>query len=469
MTNQPEPLRRETDSLGDIEIAPGALWGIHTQRALNNFPATGRRVPLVLIGSIAVVKHACAVTNAELGFLKRDTVQAIVKACAKICEGGPEIEKQFPLDALQGGAGTSTNMNVNEVIANLALIELGHTPGEYAHVHPLHHVNLHQSTNDVYPTALRIAAIAGVRNLSNAFAKLQGAFQAKETEFQAIPKMGRTELQPAVPMTLGQEFSAFAEAIARDRWRTFKCEERLRLVNIGGTAIGTGLTAPRAFIFRIIEVLRGLTGMGLSRNENVIDATANADAFVEVSGILKASAANLAKIAGDLRLLHFLGEIALPPLQAGSSIMPGKINPVMTECVLQVAMAARANDAIITDCAAHGTLQINEFLPLLAYALLDTIAMLETTARALTKHVGAITADTARCAAYLADSPTLVTAFLPKIGYERAEALSQDYVTARASDPKLTLRAFLAIHLGQSLVDEVLAAPNLIKLGHTET
>jgi aspartate ammonia-lyase len=209
--------------------------------------------------------------------------------------------------------------------------------------------------------------------------------------------------------------------------------------------------------------------MGLSRGENVIDATANADAFVEVSGILKASAANLAKIAGDLRLLHFLGEIALPPLQAGSSIMPGKINPVMTECVLQVAMAARANDTIITDCAAHGTLQINEFLPLLAYALLDTIAMLDATARALTKHVGGITADAARCAAYLADSPTLITAFLPKIGYERAEALSQDYVTARASDPKLTLRAFLATHLGQSLVDEVLAAPNLIKLGHTES
>lgn len=461
-----EPNRQEQDALGTVEIPADALWGVHTQRALNNFPNTGRCVPYVLIGSIAVVKQAAAVTNAELGFIKRDVADAIVTACGQVCEGGAEMERHFPLDALQGGAGTSTNMNVNEVIANLALRALKKPLGDYKTVHPLLHVNLHQSTNDVYPTALRIAAIAGVRQLADAFAKLQGAFQDKEAAFQGIAKMGRTELQPAVPMTLGQEFSAYAEAIARDRWRTFKCEERLRLVNLGGTAIGTGLTAPRAFIFRVIEVLRALTGMGLSRNENVIDATANADAFVEVSGILKASAANLGKIAADLRLLHFLGEIALPPLQAGSSIMPGKINPVMTEAVMQVAMAARANDAIVTDCAAHGTLQINEFMPLLAWALLDTMAMLESAARAFTQHIAGITADAARCAAHLADSPTLVTAFLPKIGYERAEELAKEFVAARSQDPQLTLRVFLSEKLGPQVVDEVLAAPNLVKLGH---
>jgi aspartate ammonia-lyase len=405
------------------------------------------------------------VTNAELGHLKRDAADAIIAACAEVCEGGA-MERQFPLDALQGGAGTSTNMNLNEVIANLALAHLGKAPGDYASVHPLHHVNLHQSTNDVYPTALRIAAIAGVRRLADSFAKLQGAFQEKETAFQAIPKMGRTELQPAVPMTLGQEFSAFAEAIARDRWRTFKCEERLRLVNLGGTAIGTGLTAPRAFIFRVIEVLRALTGMGLARSENVIDGTANADAFVEVSGILKASAANLSKIAADLRLLHFLGEIALPPLQAGSSIMPGKINPVMTESVMQIAMAVRANDAVIAECAAHGTLQINEYMPLLAFTLLESLEMLNSAARAFTKHVAAIEADAARCAAYLSDSPTLVTAFLPKIGYERAEVLAKEYAVAKAGKPELSLREFLVSRLGHGIVDEVLSAPNLIKLGH---
>jgi aspartate ammonia-lyase len=462
------PARTERDSLGEMVIAPDALWGIHTERALHNFKFSKRRVPTALITAIATVKHAAALANAELGYLDRDIANAIVAACVEVCEGGAVMEAQFPLDALQGGAGTSTNMNVNEVVANLALKHLKKPLGDYGSVHPLHHVNLHQSTNDVYPTALRIAAIAGVRRLSGAMAKLQGALQAKETAFQGIAKMGRTELQAAVPMTLGQEFSAFAEAIARDRWRTFKCEERLRLVNIGGTAIGTGITAPRRYIFRVIEVLRALTGMGLSRSENVIDATANADAFVEVSGILKASATNFSKIAGDLRLLHFLGEIALPPLQAGSSIMPGKINPVMMEAVMQASMAVRANDAVVTDCAAHGTLQINEFMPLLAFSLLESIDVLEACALAFAGHVAGIQANAERCAAHLAGSPTLLTAFLPQIGYERAEALAKDYVIAKAQDPALTLRAFLFEKLDEATVNEVLSAQSLLKLGHTD-
>ena len=326
--NQPKKeknkVRHEKDALGDVEVDTNALWGIHTFRAIGNFSLSHRRVPYPLIAALSTVKRAAAMTNHELGFLDKKITDAIIVACDRVCDGCEDIRASFPLDALQGGAGTSTNMNVNEVIANLALKELGHNPGEYEIVHPIHHINLHQSTNDVYPTALKIAAIAGVRRLSDTMSKLQGAFQAKEKEFQGILKMGRTELQSAVPMTLGQEFSAFAEGIGRDRWRTFKCEERLRLVNLGGTAIGTGITAPRTYIFRVIEVLRSLTGMGLSRNENVIDGTANADAFVEVSGILKASASTLSKIAGDLRLLHFIGEISLPELQAGSSIMPGK-------------------------------------------------------------------------------------------------------------------------------------------------
>ena len=456
--------RREHDALGTLDIPRDCLWGIHTERALRNFPATGRSVPFALISAIAVVKHAAAATNAELGYLRKEVADAIVWACGSISEGGSAAH--FPLDALQGGAGTSTNMNVNEVVANLALGKLGRAPGDYETVHPLHHVNLHQSTNDVYPTALRIAAIEGVRRLSAAMAALQGALQAKEAAFQAVVKLGRTEMQAAVPMTLGQEFSAFAEAVARDRWRTFKCEERLRLVNIGGTAIGTGLTAPRDYIFRIIEVLRALTGMGLSRNENVIDATANADAFVEVSGILKASAANLSKIAGDLRLLHFLGEIALPPLQAGSSIMPGKVNPVMTEAVMQIAAAVRANDTVIADCAAHGTLQINEFLPLVAWALLDSIAMLDNAARALARHVEAIAADAECCDRLLSDSPSLLTAFLPRLGYDAAEALVNEFAAARAADPCLGLRAFLSFRLGSAVVDDILSPPHLIKLGY---
>lgn len=463
-----EAARIEHDALGGIEIAAGCLWGIHTERARRNFPSTGRRVPNALINALVTVKHAAAITNCELGYISEDIAGAIAAACGRIGEGGPEMAAHFPLDALQGGAGTSTNMNVNEVIANLALEHLGRPHGDYVTIHPLDHVNLHGSTNDLYPTALRIAAIDGVRSLSGSLAKLQGAFQAKETAFGSILKIGRTELQPAVPMTLGQEFSAFAEAVARDRWRTFKCEERLRMVNIGGTAIGTGLTAPRDYIFRVIEVLRALTGMGLARNENVVDGTANADAFVEVSGILKACAANLAKIAADLRLLHFLGEIALPPLQAGSSIMPGKVNPVMAENVMQLALAVRADDMMVTECAARGTLQINEYMPMIAWALLDAIALLDVGAFALTGHVAAIEPSLTRCAAYLDDSPALVTAFLPYLGYERALGLLQDYERAHQSAPTLTLRLYLTEALGEALVNEVLSVQNLVRLGYVK-
>jgi aspartate ammonia-lyase len=460
--------RTERDALGQIDLSADCLWGIHTERARINFRVSERRVPFALIAALATVKRAAAVANGELGYLSGEIAEAISYACGYICDGGADVRAAFPLDAMQGGAGTSTNMNVNEVIANLALRYLGRACGDYVVVHPLHHVNLHQSTNDVYPTALRVAAIAGVRALSEALAKLQGALQEKEKAFDGILKMGRTEMQAAVPMTLGREFSAFAEAISRDRWRSFKCEERLRLVNLGGTAIGTGLTAPKRYIFRVVEVLRSLTGMGLSRNENAVDATANADAFVEVSGILKAAATNLTKIAGDLRLLHFLGEIALPPLQAGSSIMPGKINPVMTEAVMQVGLAVRANDMTVAECAAHGTLQIDEFLPLLAFSLLESIEMLTGAAAALAEHVGGIAANADVCARHLFDSPTLIAAFIPHIDYATAESLAHEFAAARENDPHTDLKRFLAAKLGPDLVSQVLATPYLIGLGYKD-
>jgi aspartate ammonia-lyase len=460
--------RIERDALGEMELPAACLWGIHTARAKQNFSLSGRQVPFSLIAAIAIVKQAAAATNAELGYLPKDIAEAIVAACAEICADGPEIRAQFPLDALQGGAGTSTNMNVNEVVANLALRKLGKAPGDYAVVHPLHHVNLHQSTNDVYPTAMRVAAIAGLRHLSESLAQLQGALQAKEKEFSGILKMGRTELQMAVPMTLGQEFSAFAEAIARDRWRTFKCEERLRLVNLGGTAIGTGITAPTRFIFRVIEVLRALTGMGISRGENPVDATANADAFVEVSGILKAAAANFSKIAADLRLLHFLREITLPPLQAGSSIMPGKVNPVMAEAMMEVGFLVRSNDALVGECAAHGTLQINEFLPLIAVTLLETVSVLDGAALAFARHIGGIVANPETCAAHFYDNPTLITALIPHVDYETASQLAKAYVEARVVDKSLDLRDFLKQKLDAKLVDRVFSASYLTGFGHKD-
>jgi len=292
-------MRSEEDFLGKKELPDNVYWGIHTEWARHNFPISGYPVSLSLVRALALVKQACCLANTE----------------SEIAAG--RLSDQFPLDALQGGAGTSVNMNINEVIANRALEMLGLPRGAYEHVHPLRDVNMHQSTNDVFPTAIRIAAIYDLRELSEETARLQGVFQGKEREFARIVKIGRTELQEAIPITLGAEFSAFAEAVSRDRWRTFKCEERLRVVNLGGTAVGTGLAAPRDYIFLVIEKLREITGLGLARGENIMGETANADAFVEVAGILKAQAVSLVKIANDLRLLHFTGEIALPPLAGG--------------------------------------------------------------------------------------------------------------------------------------------------------
>ncbi len=366
--------RIEKDQLGEMNIPKEAYYGIHTARAMDNFKISGRTVNSSLIKTIALVKKAAAETNHELKYLTDNKVKAIVTVCDEIIDGG--LTGEFLVDALAGGAGTSVNMNLNEVIANRAIEILGGKKGEYSVVDPFKDVNLHQSTNDVYPTALKIACIYSLRTLSAKITALQGAFQRKEKEFAAIIKIGRTEMQEAVPITLGFEFSAFAEAVGRDRWRTFKSEERLRVVNLGGTAVGTGMGAPKSYIFQVIEKLRALSGLGISRNENVMDSTANTDSFVEVSGIMKAHAVNLIKIADDLRLLNLLGEIKLPEVQAGSSIMPGKINPVIAEAVIQTGLKVIANDGIVTAASTRGTLQINEFMPVIADAILETLDLL---------------------------------------------------------------------------------------------
>jgi aspartate ammonia-lyase len=385
---------------------------------------------------------------------------AIITACDEIADGG--LADQFPVDALQGGAGTSTNMNINEVIANRVIEILGGQKGDYGLIHPLEDVNRHQSTNDVYPTAIKIAAIFGLRALSQAVSELQGAFQDREQAFGAIVKIGRTEMQEAVPRTMGAEFSAFAEAISRDRWRTFKCEERLRVVNLGGTAIGTGLTAPQDYIFLVIEKLREVTGLGLARGENLVGETANADPFAEVSGILKAHGATLIKISGDLRLLNLLGEIRLPDLQAGSSIMPGKINPVIAEAATQAAIKVLANDLIITEAVSRGTLQINEFLPLLAQALLESLDLLQAVSRMLTPHILGIEAGDVAARRHVEATPTIITAFLPTIGYERATTLIREFHETGGNN----VRTFLEEKLGKDLVDRVLSPYALTALGY---
>ena len=454
--------RIEKDGIGEMRLPRDAYWGIHTQRALANFAISSLRVNPCLIRAFALVKKACAQTNVQLRLLDKTKAAAIVSACDELIEG--KFLDQFPVDALQGGAGTSTNMNVNEVIANRAIELLGKVKGDYTCVNPLEDVNLNQSTNDTYPTALKIAAISQLRILSQAVAALQGAFQKKEKEFAAIVTIGRTEMQEAVPITVGAEFGAFADAFGRDRWRTFKCEERLRLVNIGGTAVGTGITAPRSYIFLVIEKLREITGMGLARGENVLDQTANSDCFVEVSGILKAHASNLIKVCNDLRMKNLLGEIKLPALQAGSSIMPGKVNPVILEAGIQTGMKVIANDLIITDSCSRSTLQINEFMPLLAHGLLESLDILVSINTILAQHVAQIAADEKACRTYFEKSPMIITALVPHIGYEKAAGLIEDFFASG----KDNLKEFLAGKIDKELLERVFSPYNLTALGYKD-
>jgi len=417
--------RKETDLLGERDIPADALYGIHTVRAAENFPLAGRPVHPALIRAYGTVKLACAKTNRALGaWPDAAKADAIEKACQEMADG--LLDSQIIVDALQGGAGTSTNMNVNEVIANRALQHLGEPLGHYERVSPLDDINLHQSTNDTYPNSLKLAAIRLLHELEERVVSLQEAFQAKEKQFAHVVKVGRTELQDAVLITLGREMSAYAEAFNRDRWRIYKCEERLRVVNLGGTAIGTGLAAPRQYIFRVVDTLRDLTGIGFARAENLVEATQNADVFVEVSGILKANAASLLKVSGDLRLLSSgpeagFGEIRLPQLQAGSSIMPGKVNPVIPEAVSQAAMLVMGYDQALTFAVASGNLELNPFVPLIALCLLESCDVLAHSCDILGRLcVEGIVADEKRCRAHIEGSTATATALLPALGYERS-------------------------------------------------
>jgi aspartate ammonia-lyase len=419
--------RREQDALGTVELDDDLRYGVHTVRALDNFPLLGRPVHPALARAFGAVKLAAARTNRALGYLDPARADAIERACQELIDGG--LVAAIVVDALQGGAGTSTNMNVNEVLANRAL-EVLHLPhGTYGTVSPLDDLNRHQSTNDTYPTALRIAAIWRNRALEPAVVALQEAFQAKERAFAHVVKVGRTEMQDAVLTTLGREMGAYAEALNRDRWRLNKCEERLRVVNLGGTAIGTGLAAPREFIFRVVDELRDITGLGLARAENLVEATQNADVFVEVSGLLKALASTLVKISGDLRLMSSgpragLGEIRLPARQAGSSIMPGKVNPVVPEAVTQAALMAIGHDHVITSAVMMGSLELNPFLPLVAHSLLESFDLLTAACDVLRRHcVDGIEADEARCRRDVESATASATALVPLIGYESANDL----------------------------------------------
>ena len=425
-------VRTEHDLLGDREVPDDALYGIQTLRALENFPITG--VPLrefpALIEALAAVKVAAALTNAELGLLPADVSDPIVRAAREIRSG--RHHEHFLVDMVQGGAGTSTNMNANEVIANRALELSGHSRGQYQHVHPNNHVNLSQSTNDVYPTAVKIALHTTIEDLRTAMRLLAEAFLAKGREFAPFIKMGRTQLQDAVPMTLGQEFTAFGHTILEDVDRLFEAQALIREINMGATAIGTGINAPGGYAESVRAHLSEITGLDLITAPDLVEATADTGSFVQLSGVLKRCAVKLSKICNDLRLLSSgpragLGEINLPPMQPGSSIMPGKVNPVIPEVVNQVCFDVIGGDVTVTMAAEAGQLQLNVFEPIIAYRLLGGISSLTNACTVLRERcIDGISANPDRMRHFVEQSIGIVTALVPVLGYEASTEIARD-------------------------------------------
>ncbi len=448
-------VRTEKDLLGAREVPEGALYGIQTLRAIENFPITGvtlRNFPELII-ALAQVKEAAARANMELGTLPADIGDAICAACNEI-EGGAHHE-HFRVDMIQGGAGTSTNMNANEVIANRALELLGEPRGTYARVHPNEHVNLAQSTNDVYPTAVRLALHYAIGDLQQAMRALVAAFRAKGQAFAPHVKMGRTQLQDAVPMTLGQEFTAFANTIAEDVDRLEEAKALIREINMGATAIGTGITAPGGYAEKVRAHLSKVTGLHLITAPDLVEATSDTGAFVQLSGVLKRCAVKLSKVCNDLRLLSSgpragFGEIRLPAVQPGSSIMPGKVNPVIPEVVNQVCFDVIGGDVTVTMAAEAGQLQLNVFEPIITFRLLRHISAMSNACRVLRERcVEGIEANPSVMREYVERSIGLVTALLPELGYEKCTALAKTAletgrgVAELALEQKLMTRAEL--------------------------
>ena len=425
-------VRTEHDLLGDREVPDEALYGVQTLRAMENFPITG--VPLrefpSLIEALAAVKEAAALANADLGLLPRETADVIARAAREIRAG--RHHEHFIVDMIQGGAGTSTNMNANEVIANRALELSGRPRGEYATIHPNTHVNLSQSTNDVYPTALKLALHTVIEGLSGSMSRLAAAFLAKGDEFASLLKMGRTQLQDAVPMTLGQEFTAFGHTILEDVQRLGEAQALIREINMGATAIGTGINAPPGYAEAVRAHLARITGVSLITAPDLVEATADTGAFVQLSGVLKRCAVKLSKICNDLRLLSSgpragLGEIDLPAMQPGSSIMPGKVNPVIPEVVNQVCFDVMGGDLPVTIAAEAGQLQLNVFEPVIAFRLLAGIHSLTQACVVLRERcVEGITANADRMRRLVEDSIGIVTALVPILGYPTATEIARE-------------------------------------------
>ena len=433
----------EHDSIGALNVPAEAYYGVQSMRAATNFQITHRPLHPVLIDSIVMVKKAAAITNEKSGKLDQQIAQAIIQACDEILDGN--LRDQFIVDAIQGGAGTSANMNANEVIANRAIEILGGTKGDYSIVHPNDHVNMSQSTNDVIPTAGKITVLKLLPQTIKELEKLEKAMEEKEAEFDDILKMGRTQLQDAVPMRLGQSFGAFAHVLKRDIKRLKNVMEEMKVLNIGATAIGTAINVDSYYLANISYELSKVAGISLKQADDLIDATQNLDGFVSVSGVLKTCAVDISKISNDLRLMSSgprtgLSEINLPARQNGSSIMPGKINPVIPEVVSQVAYLIIGHDYTITMAAEAGQLELNAFEPVLFHHLFESIDTLKEAAATLTKHcITGITANKGQCEEYIEKSVGISTALCPYIGYAKSAEIAKKSLKTGISVKELVL------------------------------
>lgn len=459
--------RTETDSLGSVEIPATAYWGVHTARAHENFPIARRPISVYpdFVRAFACVKQAAARANVEIGALDEERATLIDRACEEVKTG--MLLDQFVVGVVQGGAGTSSNMNVNEVITNRALELAGHKKGDYSYIHPNDHTNHSQSTNDTYPTAIKVSLAFSLVSLLEELRLLSESFAAKGREFSHIIKVGRTQMQDAVPMTLGQEFNAFAVTLREDIERLSDAAVLLREVNMGATAIGTGINAPKGYKESVIKHLREITGLPLVTAGDLVESTSDTGVFVTFSAALKRSALKLSKISNDLRLLSSgpqagFGEINLPPRQAGSSIMPGKVNPVIPEAVTQVAYAIAGSDVTVSMAVEAGQLQLNAFEPIIAHSIFQSITWLERACQTLRVNcVDGITANEEHLADTVARSVTVITALAPVIGYYEAAKLAKQALATGGKVGEMVVSQGL---LGQEELDDILQPAKLAGL-----
>lgn len=473
-------MRKESDYLGSREIPEDALYGIHSLRARENFPDSSQ-FHKEWYQAMGLVKQACYMTYQEFvhtakndtqlklkefNFLPNDIIETLTSVATEVHNG--DYFNHFIVPAIQGGAGTSINMNVNEIIANASLLKRGHKAGDYKIIDPIEHANIFQSTNDVVPTALRIAAVRLLVLLEESINNTRAGLENLEKDHRNSLRIGYTQMQAAVPSSYAQLFSSYSEALSRDWWRVSKCFERIKVVNLGGGAIGTGVGTPRYFVMEVAKHLQMLTGFPFTRSENLNDATANLDSFVEVHAILKAHAVNLEKMVSDLRLLASdIGgnSISIPKKQVGSSIMPGKVNPVIPEFVISAAHKVYANDMIISGLAGQGTLDLNAYIPTIGHALLESIKLLIAANNTVTQNlVNGIEVDIEKSKRQLLSNPSITTALLPFIGFNKAAIIANEMRQSKIDIFEANANLKL---IDEERLQEIIKPENLLKLGYS--